>query len=188
MRGIRWQSLFRIIIALACFVVLGLTAANAKSVEPPLPTLIATQQVALWRCQDALQIPRTHPSQTPWSLPKNRHYRGQVLKLWTKRYNSCAAALTERKRQWNWQAWLPPVWRAIGMCETQLNWQHNSGTYQGAFGFYHGSWDAFRPPGYPSEAYLASPWQQYQVALRIHARYGFTGWGCWTNGGYRYHL
>ena len=85
-------------------------------------------------------------------------------------------------------SWLPPTWWAIGMCETQLNWRHNSGTYQGAFGFYRGSWDSFAPAGYPSEAYNATPWQQYQVALRIWRRYGFSGWGCVTHGGYRYWL
>lgn len=83
--------------------------------------------------------------------------------------------------QWRWEKWLPPVWQRIARCETRLNWQHNSGTYQGAFGFYHGSWDAFRPDRYPSEAYNATPWQQYQVALAIHRRYGFTGWGCYKH-------
>jgi hypothetical protein len=85
--------------------------------------------------------------------------------------------------QWKWWVWLPDKWQRIGACETGYGkrpgrWDWNSGTYQGAFGFYHGSWDAFRPPHYPSEAYLASPWQQYQVALRIWRRYGFSGWGC----------
>lgn len=81
--------------------------------------------------------------------------------------------------------WLPKVWWAIGMCETGLNWTHRTRDYQGAFGFYAGSWDAFAPAGFPAEAYLASPRQQLVVARRIHARYGFTGWGCWTHGGYR---
>jgi hypothetical protein len=85
-------------------------------------------------------------------------------------------------------AWLPKVWWAIGMCETRLDWRHNSGTYEGAFGFYKGSWDRFRPPAFPDAAYDATPRQQFIVAKRIWARYGFTGWGCYTNGGYRYWL
>ena len=84
--------------------------------------------------------------------------------------------------------WLPRIWWAIGMCETGLNWRHHSSSYQGAFGFYSGSWDQFKPAGYPAEAYEATPWQQYQVALRIWRRYGFSGWGCYTGGGYRYWL
>lgn len=82
--------------------------------------------------------------------------------------------------------WLTPMEWAVGMCESQLNWQHNSGTYQGAFGFYYGSWDQFKPAGYPADAYQATPWQQTVVMRRIRARYGWSGWGCVTHGGYRY--
>jgi len=86
--------------------------------------------------------------------------------------------------QWKYKAWMPAVWQRVAQCESGSNppnWKHDSGTYQGAFGFYHGSWDAFRPARYPSNAADASPWQQYRVALRIHARYGFTGWGCYRH-------
>ena len=88
---------------------------------------------------------------------------------------------------WHWWKWLPDKWARIGACETGYGkppgqWTWNSGTYQGAFGFHHGSWDAFKPVSWwPHAAYLATPWQQYKVALRIHARYGFTGWGCYMN-------
>ena len=78
---------------------------------------------------------------------------------------------------------MPDKWQRIGACETgygrrpgDFHW--NSGPYQGAFGFAVSSWDAFRLPGYPSEAYLATPRQQYEVALAIWRRYGFSGWGC----------
>jgi hypothetical protein len=86
--------------------------------------------------------------------------------------------------QWKWEVWLPDKWQRIGACETGYGrrpgrWTWNSGTYQGAFGFHHGSWDQFKPVAWwPREAYLASPWQQYRTALAIHARYGFSGWGC----------
>lgn len=76
---------------------------------------------------------------------------------------------------------LPRVWFHIATCESghdPPNWRHDSGTYQGAFGFHHQSWDGFNTFGYPSEAYLATPEQQYRVALAIHHKYGFTGWGC----------
>lgn len=82
---------------------------------------------------------------------------------------------------------MPAVWQRVAHCEGGTrppqtpNWKHNSGTYQGAFGFYYGSWDRFNTFGFPREAYLATPWQQYKVALAIHARYGFTGWGCYMN-------
>lgn len=80
--------------------------------------------------------------------------------------------------QWKYKKWMPAVWQRLAQCETGLNWRHNSGTYQGGYGFYYGSWDAFKKPWYPAEAYNATPWQQYQVALAIHRRYGFSGWGC----------
>lgn len=88
-----------------------------------------------------------------------------------------------------WEEWLPDKWQRVGACETGYGqrpgaWDWNSGTYQGAFGFYHGSWDLFVPRAdpeagpYPSEAYEASPRQQYEVALAIWRVYGFSGWGC----------
>jgi transglycosylase-like protein len=86
--------------------------------------------------------------------------------------------------QWNWQVWLPEKWQRIGACETGYGqrpgrWDWNSGTYQGAFGFAVSSWDQFKPVSWwPDEAYDATPWQQYVVALEIHKRYGFSGWGC----------
>lgn len=89
--------------------------------------------------------------------------------------------------QYQYKSWMPAVWQRVAHCEGGTrppqtpNWKHNSGTYQGAFGFHYGSWDRFNTFGYPSEAYLATPWQQYRVALAIHARYGFTGWGCYMN-------
>jgi hypothetical protein len=105
-----------------------------------------------------------------------------------------AAHAGEKKQAWQWKykVWMPQVWQRIAHCESGTrpprdpNWKHNSGTFQGAFGFHYGSWDDFRPRGYPSEAYNATPWQQYRVALRIHARYRFTGWGCYKNAWVRY--
>ena len=86
--------------------------------------------------------------------------------------------------QYRWQVWLPDKWQRIGACETGYGrrpgrWDWNSGTYQGAFGFHHSSWDQFKPVSWwPDSAYEATPWQQYRTALAIHARYGFSGWGC----------
>lgn len=90
---------------------------------------------------------------------------------------------------YSWQTWLPAKWQRVGACETGYgkrpgNWTWNSGPFQGAFGFAVSSWDAFRGRAdpkagpYPSEAYLATPRQQYEVALAIYRQYGFSGWGC----------
>ena len=163
-------------------------AASAYAKAPALTTRIAATQVSLWRCQDQLGTTRTPHSVPPWQLPRSTAYRQWTLRLWQHRRTACLNVLHERARQWNWQAFLTPVERAVLMCETQMNWRHNSGTYQGAPGFYRGSWDAFRPAGFPSEAYNATPWQQTVVMRRIRDRYGWSGWGCYTHGGYRSHL
>lgn len=93
------------------------------------------------------------------------------------------AASSAGEWQWKYRVWMPQHWQNLAACESGSNppnWRHNSGTYEGAFGFYHGSWDAFRPARYPSSASQATPWQQWQVALRIAARYGIASpWGCW---------
>ena len=189
MRSSRWIAY---LLAASLAVTVFFVSAATAHAKPRLSTLIAEMQVALWKCQDQRAVPRTAVSVAPWALPKSNAYRKWTLQLWQQRKKACLIELQEQKRQWNWQEWLPTVWRAIAICETPrggaMNWQHNSGTYQGAFGFYHGSWDDYKLPGYPDEAYDATPWQQYQVALTIHARYGFSGWGCYTHGGYRSHM
>lgn len=105
------------------------------------------------------------------------------VRFLAKRWQGKAQAARKAYERWHryqfeWWRWLPPVWKAIIACETHSNFRHDSGTYQGAFGFHHDSWDRFRLPGYPSEAYLATPREQYEVALAIHRRFGFSGWGC----------
>jgi hypothetical protein len=90
---------------------------------------------------------------------------------------------------WHWQAWLPDKWARIGACETGYgqrpgNWRHSNSSYEGAFGFAKSSWDAFKyradPKAgpYPADAWMATPRQQYEVALAIYRAYGFSGWGC----------
>lgn len=84
---------------------------------------------------------------------------------------------------WHWWKWLPDKWARIGACETGYGtkpgvWTWNSGRFQGAFGFYYGTWDQYRPAGAPSEAYLATPRQQYQAALNVAAVHGYGAWGC----------
>jgi len=100
-------------------------------------------------------------------------------------------------REWNryfryhyaWSEWLPDKWQRIGACETGYgrrpgNFRHQNSRYGGAFGFALSSWTAFVPYAdpkagpYPSLPWLGTPRQQYEVALAIWRRYGFSGWGC----------
>jgi hypothetical protein len=169
----------RIVAVFVVLVSLLVLPAQASAKRPPRGAEISDVIVKTWDCQDQLHVPRTPATRSPWKLKGHSPgYRSWLLNTWQGRHKSCYAQLVELRRQWNWQSWLPDKWRRIGICETQLNWQHSNSSYQGAFGFAVSSWDAFKLPGYPDEAWQATPWQQYQVALAIFRRYGLSGWGC----------
>ncbi len=148
----------------------------ARAADPSRGSVVSGVIVETWRCEDKIPTPRSK-ARSPWKR-HSRSYWAAELNRWELRHRQCLAVLHERARQWNWQAWLPDQWRRIGQCETQLNWQHQNSSYEGAFGFAQQSWDSFKPQGYPDHASQATPWQQYLVALRIYARYGLSGWGC----------
>lgn len=84
--------------------------------------------------------------------------------------------------------WMTPFAWAVAICETGKgnrypDPRHRAGSYQGAWGWYSGTWDLDKPRGYPDHAYQASLKQQYRVFQigRNRGRY----WGCIENGGYR---
>ena len=141
------------------------------------------QRTAYW-----LKLRGAHPRRG--RAPRNCPDAKYLANVWRIRARNARVEYQEwHAYHWNWRSWLPAKWQRIGACETGYgqrpgNWQHNSGTYQGAFGFAVSSWDSFVPHAsakarpYPSEAYLATPRQQYEVALAIWRRYGFSGWGC----------
>jgi len=58
-----------------------------------------------------------------------------------------------------------------------MNWQHRGPRYEGGLEFYYGSWDAYKPKGYPDNAGDATWRQQMVTANRLWARAGW-GWGC----------
>lgn len=117
----------------------------------------------------------------PAGLP---HCPRNYAKFWrAKAYEARVGYQRWFNYHWAWWKWLPDKWARIGACETGYGkkpgqWTWNSGTYQGAFGFYRGTWDAYKPKGAPSEAYLATPRQQYQCALNVAAVHGYGAWGC----------
>jgi hypothetical protein len=75
------------------------------------------------------------------------------------------------------------LWLRVAQCEQPgngyggVNWQHRGPRYEGGLGFYYGSWDAYKPKGYPDNAGDATWRQQMNVANRLWARAGW-GWGC----------
>lgn len=105
------------------------------------------------------------------------------MKLAQARAHRARIAYQRWAYDWAWWQWMPDKWQRVGACETGYgkrpgNFRWNSGTYQGFVGFYYGSWDAYRPAGYPAEAYQATPRQQMVVAERIRAAVGYGAWGC----------
>lgn len=153
-----------LLIAITFIALTLITVANAASPAER----VAKAVTATWACQDSTGQPRTKTGNI-WAK-HSPGYRRHQLRQWRARIEAC--------RQQNWQAWLPAHWYRVGRCETQLNWRHSNSSYQGAFGFAISSWDGYKLPGYPDEAWQATPWQQYQVALQIYNRFGMSGWGC----------
>ncbi|CAB4941506.1 unannotated protein [freshwater metagenome] len=81
----------------------------------------------------------------------------------------------------NWRTWL-----AIGRCEQPgpgrwgIHWRNPGPTYGGGLGIYQGTWNGFKPRGYPSSPGRATWRQQMVVANRILRAVGITAWGCHT--------
>lgn len=79
----------------------------------------------------------------------------------------------------NWKTWI-----RIGRCEQPgsgawgIRWNHPGPRYQGGLGFYSGTWDSYKPRGYPDNAGQATWRQQMIVANRVAASVGFSAWGC----------
>lgn len=77
------------------------------------------------------------------------------------------------------------LWVKIGRCEQPgkgyrgVYWAHPGPTYQGGLGFFHRTWDYYKPRGYPADAGQATWRQQMRVANRVAADVGFTAWGCY---------
>jgi hypothetical protein len=136
-------------------------------------------RIAYWRHKMGAGSQRPRASVHPVACPR---FLAHVLQR--KAYAARRAYGRWVEYHYHWQAWLPDKWRRIGICETGLNWQHSNSSYEGAFGFALRSWDSFVPYAdrkagpYPANAYLATPRQQYEVALAIWRRYGLSGWGC----------
>lgn len=80
-------------------------------------------------------------------------------------------------------AYPPEPLLSIARCETgginggEPLWTHYNSTYEGAFGFAHGTWDQFKPAGYPDSAAQATPRQQTVVAqILVDTFGGYSPW------------
>lgn len=90
------------------------------------------------------------------------------------------AALNRRRYErwahdYAWWLWLPAKWVRIARCETGVRWDWTQPSYISAFGIYRSSWYAFGGSHWTGHN---TPREQFEVASRIHARYGWSAWGC----------
>lgn len=129
------------------------------------------------------------PRQTEWARAANcdgTRYLARVAR--SKARAAKKAYKAWRAYHWDWRAWLPANWLAVGICESghnPPNWNHDSGTYVSAFGIYR--------PGYRDDAHrignlswdetkaklgrVPTPREQYEAALSHYRTHG-DGWGC----------
>lgn len=76
------------------------------------------------------------------------------------------------------------VWDRLAQCESNGQWDYGphsgwgNGLFEGGLQFHPGTWDAYKPAGYPEAAYQASRAQQIAVAEKVLAS---QGWGAWPS-------
>ena len=95
-----------------------------------------------------------------------------------------ARAHTDAKRP----GWISPFAWAVAVCETgkghnHPDFRHDSGSYEGAWGWFAGTWKLDRRRGYPKHAYQATSRQQNRVFHDSIEKGRY--FGCHRNGGYR---
>lgn len=174
----------------------ALALATAAQAEPKdrnvKASTIAAAITATWQCQDHLGVERTRVGRSPWSLPKGE-YRAWVLNKWTLTRSACRAALKEKKRQWNWQAF--PSWVIkLAVCETggsggarpgEPNWfaegSSSHGTFYSAFNISRREYDTnarlMGVRGWNEGAGVPSPYEQAMALIGHVRRFGNNGFG-----------
>ena len=69
------------------------------------------------------------------------------------------------------------VWDRLAECESNGNWQANTGNgFHGGLQFHPDTWTRHRPAGYPQYAYQATREQQIVVGERVQASQGWAAW------------
>jgi hypothetical protein len=82
-----------------------------------------------------------------------------------------------------WRAEIEARWTVVGRCEQPLpgggiQWTLVSSTYSGGLGISNAAWRQWGGLAYASNAGLADPWSQMQVAETIRLAVGRGAWGC----------
>jgi hypothetical protein len=137
---------------------------------PRAPILAETNRLRaeLWSMERLLLMPRT-----PTNYADRRPHASRAFRLWVRDH---WRGLVRELRGVYEHRFRYGTWDRLAVCETGGNWRHYNSTYQGGLGFYHGSWDAYRPRGWPFDAHVASREEQIVVGELIYAD---VGWGAW---------
>lgn len=153
-------------VALGMLASLAIAMPASGGTNADVPTIDAIDQLRS-QTNAARQLAGRRPLRTTflYRTVEDVDYRRWVRAVWKTRLDH-ARRITPRNS----------VWDRLAKCETGGNWKHRNSTYQGGLGFYHGSWDAYRPRRFPRDAHLASREQQIVVGKRILAD---VGWGAW---------
>lgn len=68
-------------------------------------------------------------------------------------------------------------WRSLAECESNGRWDYNGGSgFDGGLQFHPGTWSAYKGPGDPPEAWMASRKTQIRIAERVLADQGWAAW------------
>lgn len=106
------------------------------------------------------------PTPEPPPLPNPDNYKVRVAKKPAPPVSVVAAGSTP-----------VGIWDRLAQCEAGGNWAENSGTiFDGGLQFHPGTWSAYKPAGYPAEAWQATREQQIYVAERVLADQGWKAW------------
>lgn len=125
-----------------------------------------------------------HPAKiTAAQRAKGRATRAQCVRQWNRNHMAFPPAPVKwwevKRRVSDYMTFI-----RIGRCEQPgrgqygIRWDHTGPKYEGGLGFWHGTWDAWRPKHYPGNAGWASPQMQILVADAVRDDVGISAWGC----------
>lgn len=149
-------------LAVLCLLAVLLAPAGALAhVHPRAPIIHEIDHVrrdtnALRRDSGLEAIPTTFH----YRRVADRDYRLAVLERWKTRFD---------------RTWRRSVWVRLAECESNGDWRID-GAFDGGLQFHPGTWNAYRPAGFPRFAHGASRLEQVRVARRVLAAEGWNAW------------
>jgi Transglycosylase-like domain len=149
---------------------------HGEELATPLVHEIEWFRAETWDLQEAMGETR-FPSEFAERRSNSEAYRTWIRDLWRDRLAAAEARYEEWRESQSASSGGWGVWSALAECESGGDWAYNGGSgFDGGLQFHPGTWSAYAPPGFPSEAWAASPAQQIAVAEAV---LNSQGWGAW---------